>query len=217
VVLLIALIMLITLTLGGLALFRQVGSGVLVARNLTFRNAALIGADRGVEAAVSFLVNSGINLELGSAANAYFPAWCNTGLNAGGVPVDAANNIADDCKATPPLTTFDPLTYNWANSAIAMPATPDPTDVTGQRDRNGNIVRYVIHRLCRISGSINLTNAAGVPQECVLWLSSTAGGPQLPPEYGGGALPNTQQAYFRITTRTTGPSNTVAYSQIITY
>jgi type IV pilus assembly protein PilX len=216
VVLLIALIMLVMLTLGGIALFRQMGAGVLVARNLTFRNAALVGSDRGVEAALIWLTTSGADLDTGSAANAYYPGWCNTGLSNTGVPVDPVSGAnADDCGAVPPPTEFNPLTYNWTNSVTATPANPDPADANA--DVNGNRVQYVIHRLCRISGSINFTNVSGIPQECVTLGSFAAGGPKTATEYGGGALPNVMQPYYRITTRTTGPSGTVAYSQVITY
>jgi len=214
VVLLVALIMLIALTLSGIALFRQVGTGVLIARNLTFKNAALAASDAGVEAARNWLVTSGANLEQATMATtatpptAYYPAWCNDSLNAANTPDADNNGVTDDCKpasAAPP-SQFDPVTYNWNNSAVA---TSD--------DGNGNAVRYVIHRLCRIPGSLNFTNSDGVPQECVVLGSSTSGGTKGAVGYGGGALANTMQPYFRVTTQTTGPNNTIAYSQAILY
>lgn len=210
--LLIALIMLIALTLSGIALFRQVGTGVLVARNLTFRNAALVASDRGIEAARNWLVTSGANLQQPSIApsagtpTAYYPAWCNDSVNPSNVPDANNDGVEDDCKASPPPSEFNPLTYNWTNSALA---TSD--------DGSGNAVRYVIHRLCRIPGSLSFTNSNGVPQECVTLGSSTTGGSKGSVSYGGGSLANTMQPYFRITTQTTGPQNTVAYSQIIMY
>jgi Tfp pilus assembly protein PilX len=208
VVLLIALIMLIALTLSGIALFRQVGAGVLIANNLTFRNAAVIASDRGVEAARNWLVTSGANLQQASVANGYYPAWCNVSVDASGRPDADANGITDDCSpvgAAPP-SEFNPLGYNWANSVLA---TSD--------DGSGNAVRYVIHRLCKIPGSLSFTNSEGVTQECVLIGSTTTGGTKGAVSYGGGALANTIQPYFRVTTQTTGPKNTVAYSQVIMY
>lgn len=206
VVLFIALILLVALTLSGLALFRQVGTGVLVARNLTFSNSALIASDRGVEVARNWLVTSGADLQQSSLANGYYPGWCNTILDGSGNPDADGNGVVDDCKAAPPPSEFNPLTFNWANSALA---TAD--------DGNGNAIRYVIHRLCRIPGSLNFTNSDGIPQECVTFGSATTGGQKGTASYGIVSLKNSVQPYFRITTQTTGPSNTVAYSQVILY
>lgn len=214
VVLMIALIMLIALTLSGIVLFRQVSTGVLIAGNLTFRNAALIASDRGVEVARNWLVTSGANLEQASLANGYYPGWCYDAVDASNMPNPVSGNPGD-CKASPPPADFNPFSYNWANSVLAT-----PTDTNGDGigdDGNGNTVRYVIHRLCRIPGSLSFTSAAGVPQECVTYGSSTSGGTKGAVSYGGGALTNTMQPYFRITTQTTGPKNTVAYSQVILY
>jgi type IV pilus assembly protein PilX len=206
VVLLISLILLIALTLSGIALFRQVGTGVLIASNLTFKNAALVASDRGIEVARNWLVTSGANLQQASLANGYFPGWCNTSISASNVPDANNDGVTDDCKTSPPPSEFNPLTYNWANSVLA---TAD--------DGSGNAIRYVIHRLCRIPGSLNFTNSDGVPQECVTLGSTTTGGTKGAVAYGGGALANTMQPYFRITTQTTGPKNTIAYSQVIMY
>lgn len=217
VILLISLILLVSMTLAGLALFRQVGTGVLIARNLTFSNAALIATDIGAEAARSWLVTSGANLQEASIANGYFPAWCNTTVDAGGRPDANNDGVVDDCKpnAAAPPSEFTPLTYNWANSVLA---TTTDTDGDGLGDDgNGNTVRYVIHRLCRIPGSLNFTNSDGVPQECVTVGASTSGGSKSASSYGVLSLKNTMQPYFRVTSQTTGPSNTVAYSQVILY
>jgi Tfp pilus assembly protein PilX len=206
VVLLIALIMLVALTMSGIALFRQVGTGVIIASNLTFKSAALAASDRGIETARTWLVNSGANLQQASLANGYYPAWCNTVINASNNPDADGNGTIDDCKTSPPPSTFAPLTFNWANSVL----------VTAD-DGNGNAIRYVIHRLCRIPGSLNFTNDDGIPQECVTLGSSTTGSTKGSVGYGGGALANTQQPYFRVTSQTTGPKNTVVYSQVILY
>jgi len=202
VVLMIALIMLVSMTLTGIILFRQIGTGVIIARNLTFKQSALSAADRGVEVARNWLVTGGANLQVANIAGAYYPAWCNTSVNASGDPDADNNGKVDDCKATPPPSEFNPSTYNWSNSVLV-------TDDDG----NGNAIRYVIHRLCRIPGSLNATNSDGVPQECVTLGAADAGGSKG----SGGSLSNTVQPYYRITTQATGPQNTVAYSQVILY
>jgi len=206
VVLIISLIMLVSMTLTGIILFRQIGTGVIIARNLTFKQSALSASDQGIEAARNWLITSGANLQQANVASAYYPAWCNISVNASGDPDADNNGTVDDCKATPPPSEFNPLTYNWANSVL----------VTSD-DGNGNAIRYVIHRLCRIPGSLNATNSNGVPQECVTLGTSSSGGSKGSTGYSSGTLSNTVQPYYRITTQATGPQNTIAYSQVILY
>ena len=214
VVLLIALVMLIAITLGGLALFRQVGTGIIVAANLAFKNSALVASDRGIEDARNWLLNPVFaagqvgGLENADPTRGYFPAGCNTSIT-GGIPDANNDGLIDDCKATPAPGQFDPYTYDWsgANSVVA---TAD--------DGNGNEVRYVIHRLCRIPGALNSTNVLGVPQECVLrstTSSNTGPGPTFDPS--NMMLSVQEQPYYRITTRTSGPRNTTVHTQIILY
>jgi type IV pilus assembly protein PilX len=57
VVLIIALVMMITITFAGLALFRQVGLGAVIVGNLAFKQGATSAADRGVEAARNWLTS----------------------------------------------------------------------------------------------------------------------------------------------------------------
>jgi type IV pilus assembly protein PilX len=94
----------------------------------------------------------------------------------------------------------DPASYFVAPAA---PVTP-PTFDAG----NGNSVSYVIHRLCELP---NL-DANAPTQHC----SRT--GVQKPGNsgYGGNVYgANTFAPYFRVTTRVTGPRNTVSYIQVV--
>jgi type IV pilus assembly protein PilX len=102
--------------------------------------------------------------------------------------------------------TFDPFTYSWTVGTNAVEATAD--------DGSGNRVRYVIHRLCKLTGSVNLP-----AQECVR-PSSLSGGSVI--GTGGGVAgvsvsPALPASYFRITTRVDGPRNTLSYTQVIVY
>ncbi len=202
VVLLLALIMLVAMTLAGIVLYRPIGTGVIIARNLSFKRTAAVAADRGIESARTWLVGqSSAGLEQGIAASGYFPGWCNTVLNASNVPDADNDGQPDDCGNNPAPSEFDPITFNWAGSVLA---TSD--------DGAGNEIRYVIHRLCETPGSIN---ASG--QQCVVIGSASAGGAKTAATYGSQALTNTSQPYFRITSRVLGPTNTVVYTQSILY
>lgn len=202
VVLLLALIMLIGITLAGLALYRQIGTGLIIARNLSFKRSSAIASDLGLESARIWLVaQSGTGLDNGNAAQAYYPGWCNTSLNAAGLPDADNNGVTDDCSAIPAPSEFDPVSYNWNNAVVVT-----------TNDGIGNDIRYVVHRLCAIPGSIN-----AALQQCVVIGSSAAGGSKGAASYGTQALTNTSQPYFRVTTRTLGPTNTVVYTQAIMY
>lgn len=206
VVLLIALIMLVSMTLAGIVMFRQIGTGVIIARNLTFRQGALTAADRGIEEARAWLtVQAATTLEQPNALRGYYPAWCNVSVNGSNVPdangdgkVDNCNGDPDIIPTPPPPSTFAPRSYNWANSTL----------VTAD-DGTGNEVRYVIHRLCRIPGGLN-----NIGQQCVVANSS---GSAKCHEAGECGPSDTPRPFFRITSRISGPMNTLVYTQATLY
>ena len=90
VVLFIALIVLVAMSFAGLAIMRSVGSGVLVASNLAFKQTTTAGAERGIEEAKAWLLGqSGTVLEDDNPARGYYSSW----------------------------GTFDPMTFAWSNDA----------------------------------------------------------------------------------------------------
>lgn len=97
---------------------------------------------------------------------------------------------------------FDPVTYPWAtanNSVLSTAA-----------DGTGNAVRYVIHRMCALTGSTAVAN-----QDCVYPTSGTNGSKQLG---GGGAiLKGSLTPVYRVTVRVDGPRNTVSFTQVMLY
>src|SRR5262245_34754677 len=76
VVLFIALIVLVALTLGGLALIRSASTGILAAGNLALRQNAAIAADAGVENAVAWIrTQTPAALENNMPAFGYYAGW----------------------------------------------------------------------------------------------------------------------------------------------
>ncbi len=76
VVLFIALIILVAMSLAGIALMRSVDTGTIIAGNLAFRQSTSYVGDLGVEAARAWLKDPGLpNLESTSTANAYCAIW----------------------------------------------------------------------------------------------------------------------------------------------
>ncbi|MCC6611528.1 MAG: hypothetical protein IT515_17880 [Burkholderiales bacterium] len=76
VVLFIALIVLVAMTMVGLAVMRASGGSTLLAGNLSFRQNATIAGDLGLEAARAWLTAQGpVTLENNDAASGYYATW----------------------------------------------------------------------------------------------------------------------------------------------
>ena len=176
IVLFIALIVLVSMTLAGIAMFRQIGSGVIIAGNIAFRENATSVADLGVESARSWLVAQGSATLQTDLSPGYLSSWA---------------------------LTFNPFSHTWTNSNSTLVTSDDGT---------GNEVRYLVHRLCAVTGSVNDPS-----QSCATVGSAGAGGSKGGGSYGVLPLSNTTAPYFRVTVRVAGPRNTVSYIQTIMY
>jgi len=194
VVLLVALIILVALTLAGVALMRSVDTANLVAGNLSFHQSAIHAGERSTEVAIS---------------------WLESNNALGDLDLFDDNAAAGYLASRPPDGSGDPSAgESWdafwsrvlrAQSVFAPPSAPTcPTD--DNADAACNNVRYVIQRLCATTGAPHVANCAKQPA------SISSGG-----SFGaGGVSPLTSnQVYYRITTRIAGPRNTVAYIQTI--
>jgi Tfp pilus assembly protein PilX len=98
----VALIVLIIMTLAGLALLRQMGAGTSIAGNIAFKENATSVADRGTEFARDWLnVNSAITAS-DSVANGYHSSWAG-GVDPTAFPWDTQSKLlvdADDFYQT---------------------------------------------------------------------------------------------------------------------
>ncbi len=122
-VLFIALIVLVAMTLAGIALMRSVDTGTVISGNLAFRQTATHVADLGFEAARTWLQSTSVDLFADQTANGYYATWQSS--------VDLLGN---DPGMTP---------FNWATAITTSGAFAGP---------NGYTLRYVIHRLCESTG-----------------------------------------------------------------
>lgn len=184
VVLFIALIMLVAMSLAGIALIRGVDTGTVIAGNLAFRQNTVHVADLGVEAARSWLmaqVSAGLYNDQPGVA--YFATWQENLDLLGNDP-----SFAD---------------YDWSTSANVLAAPYAPP--------SGYSIRYVIHRLCAGSGDptggsagcIKLGGSAG----------TTASGTKGAAAYGSYAISVATNAAYRVTVRVNGPRNSLSYVQ----
>jgi Tfp pilus assembly protein PilX len=185
VILFIALIVLVAMSLAGIALMRSVDTNVLIAGNLAFRQGATLAADRGVEDARAYLAaNAGGNTLHNDQPVPYY--WANWQA---GVDLIGIGSAADD--------------YNWSN-ANNLGA-----------DAGSNEVRYVIHRLCTTAGDPSGAGTSCVKAASGAGTSPSASGTKGVVAYGTAALPGISSTYYRVTVRATGPRNTISYVQAV--
>jgi type IV pilus assembly protein PilX len=122
VALMMALIMLVAMSMAGLALMRSVDTSLLISGNLAFKQSSIAAGDAGTEAATVWLQNN----------------------NAGGALYQAVSSL----PAYQPARGADPASgWDAYWSTIETNATTLPTDGS-----TGNTVSYVIHRLCNTAG-----------------------------------------------------------------
>ena len=176
IVLMVALIMLVAMSLAGVALMRSVETAVIVAGNFAFKEAGVQVADSGVQEAARWI-----------------------GVNSTGNTLYNDNPPAGYSSALPPV---DPDYFdlnNWGSSVVMNGGTPDAS---------GNVVRYVIHRMCTLAA----TPWDDPDNECGKQTSraTTEGGSKRrdAPQFEGPPI-----LYYRVTTRVDGPRNTVTVIQ----
>jgi type IV pilus assembly protein PilX len=130
VVLMIALIVLVAMTLAGIALMRSVDTTTIIAGNLAFQQSATSSGDAGTETAVSWLEtnNTGANLFSNTYAQGYSAA-------------------RQDPAVGQSWDTF------WTTVLV-----PAGQVVTLAPDSTGNTVAYAIQRLCNSVGDPSTVN-----------------------------------------------------------
>lgn len=198
--LMITLIVLVALTIGGIALFRSVNTTTLIAGNLSFQQSATLSGEAGIETAIR-------SIEVGNPAAMSATELQNDNfLRAYAASTPAAGNPAD--WGTYWNTVINP------NNVVTAGCSTGTLPANGRVcvlpvDSAGNRVAYTIQRLCQTAGDPLLlpTGCASAAQKSALSGSSLGSG-SVP-------LPQVTQYYYRITVRIAGPRNTVSYIQTI--
>ncbi|MDZ4203007.1 MAG: hypothetical protein U1C96_12770 [Gallionella sp.] len=209
VVLFFTLIALLAMSLAAVALIRSVDTSTLIAGNLSFKQAATTSGDAGIEAAMTWLNttqtgNPSINVLIDPSLEHPFNNTGGTGafINTG--------------------------YYSYTDPALILTATlwndePSWTDDNSTlvgTDGSGNTTRYIIQRMCR------LENTRVQDAQCLFSSASEDSSGQqipLPQEVCDSTVPGNgcpmagQSPQLRITSRVTGPKNTVSYIQAFVY
>jgi Tfp pilus assembly protein PilX len=185
VILFIALIVLVAMSLAGIALMRSVDTNVLIAGNVAFRQGATMAGDWGIEDARTWLeANKGGTILHNDQPVSYYWANWQTGKDLVGV-----GTTADD--------------YDWSQARNLG------------TDAGGNEVRFVIHRMCTAAGAPSSPGANCMRSTVGAGGAGGLGSPKEEAAVGSGALSTTGSVFYRVTVRVAGPRNTFSYVQAI--
>lgn len=186
VALIIALIVLVGLSLAGVALVRSVDTSSLIAGNLAFRQGATTAGDSGVEAARTWLLANTNALTADVTASAYY-ATSQDGLDITGnrTPTKAADDVV----------------WSGNNKTAACLA----------QDGAGNTACYIIHRLCNIAGPVDAATCS--TKQAVKGGSSLGAGRPMGTYQERSWSQVATMAYYRVTVRIAGPRNNVSFIQ----
>ena len=189
-VLFIALIVLVAMTLAGLALVRSVDTANVIAGNLAFKQSTLQAGDLGVEAAVTALptiIAGSVDTDLTPAASSTNPNYwyyaSRRETDTYGVPTQKESGAAGAAAA-----------IDWSQVPIVQTI-------------SGNAVQIVIDRLCQ--GPPPVTDLLA---NCFAEAGVGGSGSQ---KAGASIFTATPTVYYRLTARVTGPRNTVSMVQAI--
>jgi type IV pilus assembly protein PilX len=205
--LLFALMALVVLTLGAVALLRSVDTGLMVLGNLGFKQDALAAGSVGTEAAISWLqANAGDTLNADQRAQGY---------SAVAVP-----NLDPTGRSIATSATSLSL-VDWAGNGcdVAGLAGRKPACLAASAEidaAGGNKVRYVITRLCAQTGAPDASNDCIAP---VVVSSSGTTSQRGSLGYGSGTrfVDQSLGTYYRIITRTEGVRGTVSYTETLVH
>jgi hypothetical protein len=169
-----------------------------MAANLAFRQAAVLSSDAGNEAAIEWLKTH-------IATAALYTDQPDRGYYA---------SVPDDLDITG--TQASGVAIDWdddhCNMASAQTCVKASTPLAA--DASGNVIRYAIHRLCRMTGS-----PQGGANSCLMaGGSASASSKRSSLSYGASSRFSTStQVYYRITVRARGPRNTVVFTQTLVH
>lgn len=184
----VALVVLVAMSLAGIALVRSVDTATLIAGNMAFRQSATTSGDAGVEAARTWLIaNNGSTLQNDHTGDGYYA----TSQDA----LDLTGN------RTPGETGDD---VGWEGGGAAAPKCL-------AADEAGNTSCYIIHRLCNTAGP--LSGATCSTQQSVKGGSSLGAMRPMTTAQERSWSEVATLAYYRVTVRIAGPRNNTSYIQ----
>jgi len=188
--LIIALIVLVAMTLAGIATMRSVDTATVMAGNIAFRQSALNAADQGLQAGFALL----------------------------STPSPAADLTKDGSGWLAPATGY------FSSASLVEPNWSDPAAWSnaaqingGAPDAAGNVVSFIVHRLCPVANCAVSGSCGGQVNLCGSTPSTAALSREGEDNFriAPGGFVTSPHVHYRITARAVGPRNSVAIVQTL--
>lgn len=194
----IVLVALLLMSIAAVGLIRTVDTGTLIVGNIAFKQAATAATDRGAERAIAY-----ITPKLGGAT--LYSNITDDGYYASSLgELDITGNSTSNARAL--------VDWNDDDCAYATSGTYasclEPSLAEGV---NGYESRYIIARMCKTTGDPNSS-----ANNCAKPIATTGAASPKRGELKYGEdkrFEGTAGPYFRIVVRTSGPRNTVSYTE----
>jgi type IV pilus assembly protein PilX len=199
-VLILTLVILVVITLSSMAMMLTTRAGISASGNIAFRQAAVRVSDVAVEGAFSWV---GTTIGANSAA---------LDASAAGSGYYATHSEVDSSCVPSGVTTFSPVSYDFANTNCAVTMGSQP---------NGYSLYYVIHRMASSAGAC--PNAGCVAPSVTMAAAATNTTPGGSTESGASVFgtvstsTSNQIVYYRITVKVAGPRRNNRYIQAFVY
>jgi len=179
--LIIALIVLVAMTMAGIAMMRSVDTATVVSGNISYKQATVAGADQGLQWGYWWL-----------------------GSNATGTTLHTDNAGAGYVSSVPTQEPDWMNNGNWANAYVLN---------SGNPDTQGNVVSYLIHRMCPLPNCAPNATCLGNVNTC----GSTPDQTMVTGDGIDRSKPNPfkkdPMIHYRLTARAVGPRNSVTIVQ----
>jgi Tfp pilus assembly protein PilX len=188
--LIIALIVLVAMTLAGIATMRSVDTATVMAGNIAFRQSALNAADQGLQAGYVLLQT----------------------------PSPASDLTKDGSLWAAPVVGY------LSNTSLTEPTWTDPNAWTnaaqlngGAPDAAGNVVSFLVQRLCLVANCAAGATCGGTFNQCGSTVSTATLNREGSDNFRAqdAAFASQPQVHYRITARAVGPRASVAIVQTL--
>ena len=184
--LVISLIVLVAMTLAGVAMMRSVDTSAIVAGNIAFKQSSLNAADGGIQAGFTYLTTFSGTTTLYNDNNT-------AGVSSVGYFSSAPTDEPDWTN-----------TSNWTNAGSVN---------AGVADAGGNVVQYVIHRLCPIANCAPNATCSGATNVCGSTPDTTAISGEGVDQSSANFFTRPPATHYRVTARVVGPRQSKAIVQ----
>lgn len=199
---LLALIALMVLSLGSVAMIRSIETGTLIVGNMGFKQDATEASASGAEAAMTWLeshLTDGM-LDANQVTDGYYAASLDK--------LDPTGSATTEAKPLA-LVNWD---GNCQDTKAGTYTNCNTLPVTGTAV-NGNQIQWVITRLCDLAAAPNASNLCLRPVTVTTSSASDRGSLSA----GGRISGSVASPYYRIIVRATGPRNTVSVTETIVH